>query len=58
MYYTLGNIKPQNRSHLNAIQLLGLMTTKHMKTYGIQPLLNAFMDDLEKLEQVIHNMLL
>lgn len=53
LYYTLGNIKPCNRSHMNAIQLLGLVTSTHLKTYGIEPLLKAFMEDLYKLEQVM-----
>jgi hypothetical protein len=52
LYYTFGNIKPGNRSHLNAIQLLGLMTCPNLKKYGIEPLLEAFMEDLCKLEQV------
>jgi hypothetical protein len=39
---------------MNAIQLLGLVTCKHLKLYGIQPLLEAFMEDLHKLEQVIY----
>ncbi|XP_028410460.1 uncharacterized protein LOC114533073 [Dendronephthya gigantea] len=51
LYYTLGNIKPCNRSHMNAVQLLGLITCKHLKLYGIEPLLEAFMEDLHKLEQ-------
>ncbi|KAL9977469.1 hypothetical protein ACROYT_G014875 [Oculina patagonica] len=29
-YYTLGNIRPENRSHKNAIQLLGLATSKQL----------------------------
>lgn len=37
---------------MNAIQLLGLMPSRHLKTYGINPLLEAFMDDLSKLERV------
>ena len=52
LYYTLGNIKPRNHSHMNAIQLLGLASSRHLQTYGIEPLLQAFMEDLYKLEQV------
>ena len=55
-YYTLGNIRPENRSHKNAIQLLGLVTSKHLKKYGVAPLLDAFIQDLAQLEQVsLHN---
>ena len=50
LYYTLGNIKPCNRSHLKAIQLLVLVTSYHLKIYGIEPLLKALMDDLSQLE--------
>lgn len=32
--------------------MLGLVTTKHLKKYGVEPLLNAFMQDLAQLEQV------
>ena len=51
-YYTLGNIQPQNRSHMNAIQLLGLVHNKHIKKYGIEPILEAFLTDLDLLERV------
>lgn len=51
-YYTLGNIRPENRSHKNAIQLLGLISCKHLKKYGAESLLEPFMEDLAKLEQV------
>lgn len=51
-YYTLGNIRPENRSHKNAVQLLGLVTSKHLKKYGVDALLEAFMQDLAQLEQV------
>ena len=37
---------------MNAIQLLGLVSSRHLKIYGIEPLLQAFMEDLYKLEQV------
>ena len=51
-YDTLGNIQPQNRSHMNAIQLLGLVHNKHIKKYGIEPILEAFLTDLDLLERV------
>ncbi|XP_046858574.1 uncharacterized protein LOC124452023 [Xenia sp. Carnegie-2017] len=50
-YYTLGNIR-RTRSHLNSIQLLGLVSSKHLKIYGVEPVLRAFLRDLQKLEQV------
>jgi hypothetical protein len=51
-YYTLGNIRPEYRSHINSIQLLGLVNSKHLKTYGVNAILEVFMKDLGKLEQV------
>ncbi|KAG1704000.1 Protein disulfide-isomerase A4 [Nymphon striatum] len=50
-YYTLGNIDPKNRSHTNAIQLLGLMLNKNIKKYGVEPILEAFLSDLHLLER-------
>ncbi|EDO28047.1 predicted protein [Nematostella vectensis] len=52
-YYTLGNIKPENRSHLNAIQLLAIVTTKLLKKYGIDPTLQVIIRDLSYLEQIM-----
>ena len=40
---------------MNAIQLLGLVSSRHLQTYGIEPLLQAFMEDLYKLEQVFQS---
>ena len=37
---------------MNAIQLLDLVSSRHLKIYGIEPLLQAFMEDLYRLEQV------
>jgi hypothetical protein len=51
-YYTLGNIRPENRSHKNAVQLLGLILCKHLKKCGAGALLDLFKEDLAKLEQV------
>ncbi|XP_028409272.1 uncharacterized protein LOC114531867 [Dendronephthya gigantea] len=50
-YYTLGNIRPEKRSHLNAIQLLALVPSPHLKTYGPDDVLAPFMEDLSLLEQ-------
>ena len=51
-YYTLGNIRPEYRSHLNSIQLLGLVSSKHLKTYGVDAIPEVLMKDLHQLEQV------
>lgn len=52
VYYTLGNIDPKFRSQCDAIQLLLIATTPVIKQYGIDALLEPFMNDLEYLERV------
>ena len=52
VYYTLGNIHPKYRSQLDSIQLLLIATTPVIKKYGIDALLEPFMNDLGYLEQV------
>lgn len=52
VYYTLGNISPKHRSQLGAIQLLAVATSPVIKKYGIDSILEPFMEDLHKLEQV------
>jgi hypothetical protein len=52
-YYTLGNIRPLYRSSLKAIQLLCLCKSAMIKKYGIDEVLQPFIVDLQKLEQVL-----
>lgn len=52
IYYTLGNIRSQYRSRLDAIQLLAIATSPVVKKYGIDAILEPFLDDLQYLEQV------
>ena len=52
VYYTLGNISPKYRSQLDAIQLLAIATSPVIKRYGIDAILEPFLDDLQYLEQV------
>ena len=51
-YYTLANISPQYRSSLNMIQLIALVKSDDVSYYGIDKILQPFMDDLAKLEKV------
>lgn len=44
VYYTLGNIDPKHRSQLGAIQLLAVATSPIIKKYGIDPILQPFME--------------
>lgn len=52
VYYTLGNINPKYRSQLDAIQLLAIATSPVIKKYGIDAILEPFLDDLQYIEQV------
>lgn len=52
VYFTLGNLPPTQRSQVNAIQLLAIATSPVIKEYGIDAILEPFMNDLELLEQV------
>ena len=54
-YYTFGNIRPEMRSHMNAIQLLGLINAKHLKEYGAGAMLAPFMADVKLLEHVCNS---
>lgn len=51
VYYTLGNINPKKRQ-LDAIQLLAIATSPVIKKYGIDAILEPFLDDLQYIEQV------
>jgi hypothetical protein len=53
-YYTLGNISPQYRSQLKAIQLLAVAKRPIIKKHGINCMLETFMEELAKLEQVYY----
>jgi len=48
-YYTVGNIPPQFRSKLTAIQLLAIAKTKHVRQFGVEILLNDFLQTLRQL---------
>ena len=51
-YYCLGNISPQYRSSLNAIQLFAIVKQSCLKYYGINKILEPFMEDIKALENV------
>lgn len=61
LYWTLGNIPPQFRSSLNAINLLGIIKPTYVKKYGFAPIMNNFLTAIEELESeeglslTIHN---
>lgn len=48
-YYTLGNIPPQFRSKLTTSQLLAVARTVDLKRFGVDKLLNDFVDCINTL---------
>ena len=51
-YFTFGNIKPEFRSTLRAIQLLCVVKTDFIEKYGIDEILTPFMSAIKQLECV------
>ena len=51
-YYTLGNIHPRLRAGLQSIQLLSVVRHSHIAEYGIDEIMQPFMDDIQMLEKV------
>ena len=48
-YFTLGNLMPRYRSSLSAIQLLGIVKRSIMIEYGMNAILQPFINDIKKL---------
>jgi len=51
-YYSLSNLKPSLRSVLQSIQLVAVVKTSFIDKYGVDTILEPFMDDVCKLEKV------
>ena len=51
-YYTLGNLEPRLRSPTNAIQLVSIVKTSYIDKYGIDIILESFVQAIVKLESV------
>ena len=51
-YYTIGNLSPHLRSQLISIQLLAVVKTTNISKYGIDTILEPFMEELRILEEV------
>ena len=51
-YYTLGNIHPELRSALLAIQLLTVVKYDYVKTYGIDRIMKPIIDGVSEPENV------
>ena len=54
-YFTLGNLPPKFRSKLSAIQLVAIVKTTILAIYGMDAVLQPFVDDLMKLVGNLHN---
>ena len=48
-YFTLGNLAPKYRSQPSSIQLVSLVKSSFITTYGIDSILQPLVDDLKKL---------
>ena len=53
-YYVLGNIHPKYRSTLAAIQLVTAVKHIHLNQYGIDKILEPFIEEIKELEKVRH----
>jgi len=51
-YYTLGNIHPQLRSTLRCIQLLSVVNVTLIDKYGMNEVLQPFVEELKDFEKV------
>ena len=51
-YYLLGNLRPELRSSLKLIQLVTLVRQSYIKDYGMDKILETFMDGIKELESV------
>ena len=51
-YYTLTNITPALRSTLRVIMLLAVVKTSHIDEYGIDVILEPFVEEMSKLESL------
>lgn len=51
-YYVLGNIRPELRSTLRAIQLIAYVTCRNLNKYGFEKILNPFIEDVNTLSEV------
>ena len=57
-YDTLANISPRYRSSLDMIQLVTLVKSTHVTTYGVDKILEPFMEDIERLERVCFSIIM
>lgn len=51
-YYTLANLSPQYRSSLKMIHLVTVAKTVDVASYGIDKILQPFMESIKELEKV------
>ena len=52
-YFTLGNLSPKFRSKLASINLLAIVKTKCLSSYGMDKVLRPFIEDLKKLVTIL-----
>ena len=54
-YFLLGNISPKMRSKVSSIQLLALVKTSVIDSFGIDKVLEPLVKDIQSLEKVNNN---
>ena len=52
LYYQVGNLSPYLQSTLRSIQVLAVTKVPFITKYRIDPILEPFVNDMKKLEQV------
>ena len=53
-YYTIGNIRPELRSSQRAVQLIACAYSAHIERYGLECILEPFINDVNALAKVRH----
>ena len=51
-YYTITNIDPKLRSRLHTIMLLAVVESQYITKYGIDTILEPFIEEMKALESV------
>ena len=51
-YYTLGNMEPRLRSRTDSIQLVAAVKVSYIEEFGIDEMIQPFIEDVAKLESV------
>ena len=53
-YFTLGNLPPKYRSKLSSIYLVAIAKQKYVTKYGMDAILQLFVQDMKKLVSLLN----